>query len=501
MANRIPNWISNVLAVGLVAAAGRVPASAQTTEPSAGDNGVQRRCSSVALASQTAALPVRLIQPYLERREDFRASRLVLTDEPGSANATVTLTRSEAGTRIEVANRVTGEYVSVISGWSDFPGMVALSIMQQLRQVCPGSVVARAEPPRAVAECPKPAAKLRSVATIAGCSQTSWMDNRDIYKALESRPELREWSLKVMPACDGADAVLDITHNLDLTVEWFWKLRVRGGDAISSGRVIAFDKRDAAAKVAAAVTREIALAHGAAVRSTMADSSPAKSYARPDHVTHVLLLPTDFSVPDARTSLYIDDERIIGRDINNRVVFNVTREEIRDVRLRTDWRRSFQLSDPTPLALRAAQNLLTVIDDAFPGATGEQPVQPRSSFCRFETRAWSILFGFGAVLNGDVPVLTGNEPIPAFCPALDSSKFALSTAGLIGYLSAGTVLAQIPTRAEILEIAWEQDGAVKTVALQVPLLESKRLLRAVRPASGEMEQACNSPSLAATSQE
>jgi hypothetical protein len=75
-----------------------------------------------------------------------------------------------------------------------------------------------------------------------------------------------------------------------------------------------------------------------------------------------------------------------------------------------------------------------------------------------------------------------SQPVPTnFCPALDVSKFALFGAELIGYLGAGTVLAQIPTRAEILEIAWEQDGMVKTVAFQVPL-QSKPLLLALRGA-------------------
>lgn len=499
MANKILRSISILLAVGLVAAAGRVPASAQTTESSASDPMVQRRCTTVALVSENPSLPLRLIESYLQERGDFQASKLMLTDEPTSADATVTLTRSgERDTRVAVFSHISGRHVSAISLWTEYPGMIASDVMEQLRATCPGSVVARTEPQRAGTECRKPSAELRSVATIAGCSQTSWMDTRDIYKALKSRPELKQWSVQVTPACDGPDAVLDITHNLNVTVEWFWTLRARRGNTIFSGRVIAFNKRDAASKIAAALTREIALAHGADVQTATADSSPAEGY-----VAHVLLLPTDFSVPDTRTSLYIDGERVVARDINNRSIFDIRLENVLDARLRADWRRSFQLSDPTPLALRAAQNLVTVVDDAFPGATGEQPVQPRSWFCRFETRAWStLLFGFGAALNGDGPVLSGTEPIPAFCPALDSNKFALSTAGLIGYVGAGTVLAQIPTRVEILEIAWEQDGLVKTVSLQVPPHESKRLLRALHPAdSGQPQQACSSPIPVATSQQ
>jgi hypothetical protein len=82
------------------------------------------------------------------------------------------------------------------------------------------------------------------------------------------------------------------------------------------------------------------------------------------------------------------------------------------------------------------------------------------------------------------------------------SKFALSSGELIGYLSAGTVLAQIPTRAEILEIAWEQNGVVKTVALQVPLHQSKPLLHALQDAvsTGEL-QTCKSGTAAVATSE
>jgi hypothetical protein len=154
--------------------------------------------------------------------------------------------------------------------------------------------------------------------------------------------------------------------------------------------------------------------------------------------------------------------------VNNRVIFNLKREEIRDVRLRANWRRSFQLSDPTPLAVRSALNLQAIFVDMGLDSTVDPTAQNRSQLCRFEGGAWAVLSGYG--------------PGPTnFCPALDVSKFALSGAELIGYLGAGTVLAQIPTRAEILEIAWEQDGMVKTVAFQVPL-QSKPLLLALRGA-------------------
>ena len=481
MAHKIFSSISMLLAVGIVAAVCSTPALAQTTEPPASGD-VQRRCTSLALTSDTPMLPVRLVEPYLQQRADFQASKMALTEEPDSADAIVTLTRSgERDTHIQVSSRITGRQVSALSLWTDYPGMVASDVMEQLKVACPGSVVAPAENSRPVAGCRKPAPELRSVTTLAACSQTSWMDNRDIHKALESRPELKQWAVRVTPACDGdgADAVLEITHNLNWTVEWSWTLRTHGGSAISSGLVIAFDKRGATSKIALAVTREVAAAHGTEV-PVSADSSAAESYGNSGHSVPVLLLPTDFSVLDTRASLYIDSERVITRDTNNRVLFSVTREEIRDARRRADWRRSFQLPDPTPLAGRAWQDFTAVFVNMGLDPTVDPNLKNRSWLCRLEGVAWTVLSGSGSVTTN-------------FCPALDVSKAALSTAGLLGYLGAGTVLAQVPTRAEILEIAWERDGVVQTVALQVPLYESKRLLRALLPAgASEQEQACGS---------
>jgi hypothetical protein len=477
MSNKIRNLMM-LLATAFLGATGQILVRAQIAEPPAGAPDLQRRCSTVAVASDGPLLPARVIATYLEQQADFQASKLALTNTPQSADAVVTLTPSGArDARIHVANRMTAQYAAVTSAWTDFRGMIVSAVMEQLRSACPGSVVASATPRRAAVECHKPPAELRTVATLAACSQTSWMDTGDIYHALESRSELKQSGLHVTPGCEGGDAVLDITHNLNLTVEWFWILRAQGGKAISNGKVIAFDKREAASKIAAAVTHEIASAHGAEVQTASAGNSSAEKAFSEGRTVRALLLPTDFSVPDTRTSLYIDSERVTARDISNRVIFDVKREQIRDARLHADWRRSFQLSDPTPLALRAAQNVGTLAEDVGAGFAEVEPDQPRR-FCRGENAGGQY----------------------DFCTAVDLGKSALSTAGLIGYLTAGTVLAQIPTKAEILEIAWEHDGAVKTVALQVPLHESKRLLRALHPAGAiEPEQAC-SPTLAATSQ-
>ena len=137
MAHKIFSSVSILSAVALLAAAGCAPALAQANEAAAGDPDVQRRCRTVLLTSDSPQLPLRLIQPYLERRQDFNASRLVLTDAPESADATVTLSQSgERDTHIEVSSRNTGRHVSALSLWTDYPGMVASDVMEQLKVVC-----------------------------------------------------------------------------------------------------------------------------------------------------------------------------------------------------------------------------------------------------------------------------------------------------------------------------------------------------------------------------
>ena len=73
--------------------------------------------------------------------------------------------------------------------------------------------------------------------------------------------------------------------------------------------------------------------------------------------------------------------------------------------------------------------------------------------------------------------------------------------GLAIYVSIGAVLAQVRMPVHILDLVWQENGAVKTVSLQVPPHESKRLLRALRPAgSPEQEHACRSATVVATSE-
>jgi hypothetical protein len=146
MSNKMHSLITMLLAAVILATGDRLPAWAQTEQPSAEPPELQRRCTTVALASESPALPLRLIQPYLERQADFRASRLVLMDASESADATITLSTSgERDTHIAVFSRISGRAVSALTLWTDYPGMVAADVMEQLKVVCPlsGAVASR----------------------------------------------------------------------------------------------------------------------------------------------------------------------------------------------------------------------------------------------------------------------------------------------------------------------------------------------------------------------
>jgi hypothetical protein len=148
MAYKTFSSISILLAAGLLAAAGLASAAAQATEPAVGDPFTQRRCTRMALTSESDKLPVRLVEPYLQQRADFQASKLVFTDEQASADAIVTLTPSgERDTHIVVASRITGRRISALSLWTDYPGMITSDVMEKVKLVCAEPTAVSAQQP------------------------------------------------------------------------------------------------------------------------------------------------------------------------------------------------------------------------------------------------------------------------------------------------------------------------------------------------------------------
>jgi len=232
------------------------------------------------------------------------------------------------------------------------------------------------------------------------------------------------------------------------------------------GQVIAFDKGNAASKIARAVAGEIELARGAHVQADVVRKAARELNSGSGRLVSAQLIPTDFSVPDTRASLYIDNEHVTARDVNDRVIFAVLREDVLDVRLRTDWRRSWQLDDPGPLLEQVLRDTVAMSDD-LAEVGGQEAETERASLHLIR----------------------------------DTGKTAVRFAGLITYISAGVVLAQIPTRSEVLDIAWEQDGDVKTVSLQLPMEEAHQVLRTLRATESEGEgHTCNSAAPSEVSQ-
>ena len=203
--------------------------------------------------------------------------------------------------------------------------------------------------------------------------------------------------------------------------------------------MIAFASRNAAGRISDQVAREIALAHGHSIE--MRENAPQEAKQGVSiHNLRSHLLSSDFSLRDSRISLSLDNEKLAGHDAKGNVVFTVSMEDLLDVELRKEWDHPLQLDEPIGLV-----GLL-------------------------ET-------------------------------ATDPRDVMIATAVLAAYAGIAAVLAQVRTPVHILDIAWQEKGAVKTVSVQVPVHESGRLLRALRPAgSSAQEQACSSSTMVATSQ-
>jgi len=62
--------------------------------------------------------------------------------------------------------------------------------------------------------------------------------------------------------------------------------------------------------------------------------------------------------------------------------------------------------------------------------------------------------------------------------------------GLVSYTGAGVILAQVRIPWHSLELAWEKDATVKTVALEVPGRGSKQLVDDLRMAANARQPVC-----------
>ena len=252
-----------------------------------------------------------------------------------------------------------------------------------------------------------PAPALRSLATLSACSHTSWMDDRELYDALRTNEEMKQASIHSLPACGSADAMLEITHNLNQILEWNWRPVSAQKETISNGRVIAFTSRKAAEKINNQVAREVALAHGQSMEIRENAPQGAKEGASIYNLRSHLVL-TDFSSQDTRLSLSVDNEKLTGRDAGDNMVFTVSMGDLLDVQLRKEWDHPLQLDAPIGL----------------------------------------------------VSFLLKRPPIHAM--RWRPRRYWRPTQALVRFS------AQARTPVHILDIAWQDEGAVKTVAVLGP---------------------------------
>jgi hypothetical protein len=368
--------------------------------------------------------------------------------QENSADAVVVLRQSSGGqTSVSAFNRITGQYQYATTDWTDYPGMVASNVMDQLRIICSGSIHPRPTY-RVVKQCSNLAEAYRPIVSLAACSKTSWMTNGEIYKALRSHRELKRSAVQLRPACTFTDAILKVTHNLDVTVEWYWELWSTEQEKLAGGRVIAFDAGDAAKKIADEAARAINALAGRQWHRTESHHKVSRYEKVTPLTANVALLPTDLTVRDNRIVLYIDGEEVKARDMTGRLVFTIAREDLRDVRLRTEWNQPLELDEPTPLLRK-----IEVAGDHFYDPT--------------------VTVGDGLEIN------------------LHPAQLLLYEAEFVAYVGLAPILAQVRTQSQALDLAWEEKGAVKTVSLQVPGSESGQLLHALRTSrSWESDNAC-----------
>ena len=432
----------------LLILAGTGPVAAQSESDPQGHPALQRRCTSVALRSETRLLPSRLVTESLQSRGDFQASNLILVQQENSADAVVVLRQSSGGqTSVSAFNRITGQYQYATTGWTDYPGLVASNVMDQLRIICPGSV--HPPPPYGVVkQCSKIAVVHRPIVSLAACSKTSWMTDGEIYKELRSQRELRRSAVHLRPASTPTDAILEVSHSLDVTVEWYWELWSTEKERLAGGRVIAFCARDAAKKIADDAARTIDVLGVPQPHRTSSHRDVSRYQKVTPLTANVALLPTDFTVRDNRMVLYTDGEGVKARDMTGRLVFTIAREDLRDVRLRTDWNHPLELGEPTPLLRK-----IEAARDHFSDPT--------------------VTVGDSLEIN------------------LHPAQLLLYGAEFVAYVGLAPMLAQVRTLSQALDLAWEEKGAVKTVSLQVPGSESGQLLHALYTSrSRESDNAC-----------
>jgi len=141
---------------------------------------------------------------------------------------------------------------------------LAARIMDQLAAaaVLPRSALRSAPPANRAAEVQSPGPAdpsnvLRACRAIFVESHTIYMKGNLLQDALYTRPEMREWGIRIADDRQGADIYVDVTRPF-LTFDWEYKMiDNRTGTVVGSGKVIAWDGPTAAPQLSAEIVKRI----------------------------------------------------------------------------------------------------------------------------------------------------------------------------------------------------------------------------------------------------
>jgi hypothetical protein len=102
-----------------------------------------------------------------------------------------------------------------------------------------------------------PAGILRSARSIFVESHTIWMKGNLLQDALYTRPEMREWGIRIVDDRNGADIYIDVTRPF-LTYDWIFKMiNPKTGMVLGTGKVTAIDGPAAAQRLAIDIINQI----------------------------------------------------------------------------------------------------------------------------------------------------------------------------------------------------------------------------------------------------
>jgi hypothetical protein len=102
-----------------------------------------------------------------------------------------------------------------------------------------------------------PTGILRSARSIFVESHTIWMKGNLLQDALYTRPEIREWGVRVVDDRNGADIYVDVTRPW-LTYDWIFKMiSPKTGMVLAEGKVTAIDGPAAAQRLAIDIVNQI----------------------------------------------------------------------------------------------------------------------------------------------------------------------------------------------------------------------------------------------------